>query len=227
MILPVKIRVKQVSKEELFEAHRKEEVLTYCQRCSNYEKNHSCPDFDFDAVRYLEPYEHATVILTEIETQPIQSIINQLDALNFQSRVFNNYMKEESDEKIDMSDIVSMHAFEDIKNQMSDQLLLLEDQIDQSIGLPPGSCTRCAVCLKQESLACRFPEMLRYSLEALGFLVSEIYKAHFDMELGWAKGELPKQFCTCSVLMTKEKSDETLILGILEGMVLRINEEVI
>lgn len=224
MNLPVKIRVKQVKKETLFQAYKSEEVLVYCQRCSNYEKNYTCPDFDFDAAGYLNSYEYATVILTEIDTKPIQSIFNQLDASNFQSRVLNNYMKEASGEKIDMSSIVSMHAFEDIKNQMSDQLLLLEDQIDHSLGLPPGSCTRCAVCLKQEGLACRFPEKLRYSLEALGFLVSDIYQMNFDMELGWAKGELPKRFCTCSVLMAKEKSDETLILGKLEGMVLRINE---
>ena len=44
--------------------------------------------------------------------------------------------------------------------------------------------------------------------KALGFLVSEIYQRHFDRQLGWANGELPERFITCSVLMTQEKIDE-------------------
>jgi predicted metal-binding protein len=225
MNLPVKIRVKQVKKEMLFEAYKHKEVLIYCQRCNNYGKNYSCPDFSFDAVTYLEPYKYATIIVTEVDTQQIQAQLDQLDPDQLESRVRSNYLIEEPDQKIDLKSIVSMYAFEDIKNQMADQLLALEKKIDDSMGLPPGSCTRCATCTKILGDPCRFPETLRYSLEALGFLVSEIYKQFFDLELAWTKDELPSSFCSCSALMTKEKCDESMILGSIEGMMLRINED--
>ncbi|BES65010.1 hypothetical protein SANA_14490 [Gottschalkiaceae bacterium SANA] len=224
MNLPVKIRVKQVKKEMLFEAYKHKEVLTYCQRCNNYGKNYSCPDFFFDTVAYLEPYKYATIILTEVDTQQIQMQWHQLDPNQLDSRVRSNYLMEEPDQKLDMKSIVSMYAFENIKNQMADQLLALETKIDDSVGLPPGSCTKCATCRKSLGEPCRFPETLRYSLEALGFLVSGIYKQLFDLELAWSKDELPTSFCSCSALMTKEKCDEIIILESLEGMVLRINE---
>ncbi len=225
MKLPVKIRLKQMNKETLFEAYQHEEVLTYCQSCSNYEKNYSCPDFDFDAVSYLEPYHYATVILTEIDTEPIQSQIDRLDVSGLSSRVLESYQKEKPDETVDMTSVISMYAFNSIKDQMADQLIELEKEMDHTIGLPPGSCTKCVVCSKLQGEPCRFIETLRYSLEALGFLVSEIYKRSFDLELGWAKNTLPERFCSCSVLMSKERIDETMILNELEGMVLEINEE--
>jgi predicted metal-binding protein len=224
MNLPVKIRVKQVEKKMLFEAYKYKEVLTYCQMCNNYGKNYSCPDFSFDTLTYLEPYKYVTIILTEVDTQQIQAQLDLLDPDQLESRVRSNYLMEEPDQKIDLKSLVSMYAFEDIKNQMADQLLALEKKIDGSVGLPPGSCTRCATCTKLLGDPCRFPESLRYSLEALGFLVSEIYKQFFDLELAWVKEDLPISFCTCSALMTKEKCDEIMILDSVEGMMLSINE---
>lgn len=117
-----------------------------------------------------------------------------------------------------------MYAFNDIKDQMTDKLIEIEKDIDNTVGLPPGSCTKCVTCLKQQGEPCISPETLRYSLEALGFMVSDIYKQCLDLELGWAKGELPAAFYSCSALMTKEKIDGTMILDKLHGIVLNINE---
>lgn len=36
MKITVKVRLKQLTKETLFEAYKKEKVLGYCKRCSNY-----------------------------------------------------------------------------------------------------------------------------------------------------------------------------------------------
>ena len=224
MNLPVKISVKQVKKEALFQAYSKAEVLTYCQRCNNYGKNYSCPNFHFDTIEYLKPYEYAMVILTRIDTRPIQRIVDQLDYDKFESRVLSNCLIEEPDQKIDLTSVVSMYAFEDIKRQMENQLLELENQIDHSISLPPGSCTRCMTCTKLLGEPCRFPKMLRYSLEALGFLVTDLYKQCFDLELDWVEDALPESFCSCSVLMTKERASEALIGKKLAGMELIIPE---
>lgn len=224
MKLTVKVRLKQLKKSTLFEAYKKEEVLGYCQRCNNYGKNFSCPDFVFDTISYLEPYNYATIIMTEIDTQPIKEQIDKLEIANLSSRVFNNYIKEKPDEVVGISSAISMYAFNDIKDQMADKLIEIEKEIDNTVGLPPGSCTKCVTCLKQQGKQCIYPETLRYSLEALGFMVSDIYKQCFDLELGWIKGELPVAFYSCSALMTKEKINEDMILDKLQGMVLNINE---
>lgn len=224
MKLPVKVRLKQVKKVTLFEAYKNEEVLEYCQKCNNYGKNFSCPDFMFDTTSYLEHYNYATIIMTEIDTQPIKAQIDKLEIANLSSRVFNNYIKEKSDEGVDISSAISMYAFNDIKDQVTDKLIEIEKDIDNTVGLPPGSCTKCVTCLKQQGKPCISKETLRYSLEALGFMVSDIYKQCFDLELGWTKGELPAVFYSCSALMTKEKINETMILDKLHDIVLNINE---
>jgi predicted metal-binding protein len=222
MELIVKVRLKQLKKETLFQAYKREEVLGYCQRCNNYGKNYSCPDFKFDTTSYLEPYNYATIIMTEIDTQPIKAQIDKLEIDNLSSRVFNNYIKDKANEVVDISSVISMYAFNDIKDQMAEKLIEIENHIDNTVGLPPGSCTKCVTCLKQQGKPCIYPETLRYSLEALGFMVSDIYKECFDLELGWSKGELPAAFYTCSALMTKEKISEAIILEKLDGLVLNM-----
>lgn len=222
MKLPIKVRLKQLKKEALFEAYKKEEVLSYCHGCSNYRKNFSCPDFEFDTEEYLESYNYATIIMTEIDTEPIKAQIDKLKIDNFSSRVYDNYMKDKADEKVDISSVISMYVFNDVKDQVTDKLIELENDIEKAVGLPPGSCTKCITCHKQLEEQCIYPKTLRYSLEALGFMVSDIYKQCFDLELGWGKGELPVAFYSCSALITKGKIDEAMILEKLGGMVLNI-----
>ena len=226
MILPVKTRVKQISKDELFQFNKQEEVITYCQNCSNYKKNHSCPDFAFDAESLLAPFTHATIILTEIDTEPIRENWDQMEASMFSSRILTNYANKKKKE-MPLASIISMYAFEAVKNEMADRLLELENAFEPAFSLPPGSCTRCEVCTKEQGKSCRYPDKLRYSLEALGFLVSEIYKEHFQMELGWAAGELPECFCTCSVLMSDKEIDETWLMKRLGDMKLEIMTQTI
>lgn len=224
MKLTIKVRFKQLKKETLFEAYKKEEVLGYCQGCNNYGKNFSCPVFEFDTKVYLEPYNYVTIIMTEIDTQPIKEQIDKLEIDNLSSRVYRNYIKEKTDEVPDINSVISMYAFNEVKDQIADKLIELEKDIDNTVGLPPGSCTKCVICLKPLGGKCTYPETLRYSFEALGFSVSDIYKQCFDIELGWTKGALPKAFYSCSALMTKEKINQAMILDKLDGMVLNINE---
>jgi len=220
MKLTVKVRLKQLTKETLFEAYKREEVLGYCKRCGNYGKNYSCPEFEFDTIRYLEQYNYATIIMTEIDTKPIKAQIDKFDIDDLRSDVYNNYVKNKPDKIVDINSIITMYAFNNIKNQITDKLIQIEKDIDNSVGLPPGSCTRCSTCLKQQGKPCIYPETLRYSLEALGFMVSDIYKKFFDLELGWTKGELPVIFNSCSVLMTEDRISKDVILDELDGIVL-------
>lgn len=163
--------------------------------------------------------------MTEVDTKPIKAQIDKFEIADLGSDVFNYYIKSKPDEIVDINSVISMYAFNNIKNQMTDKLIEIEKDMDNTVGLPPGSCTRCSTCLKQQGKLCIYPETIRYSLEALGFMVSDIYKKCFNLELGWTKGELPVAFNSCSALMTKDKISEDVILDKLDGIVLNISEK--
>lgn len=215
MKLPVAVKVKQITIQELMSSYKYEEVLGYCSQCNNFENNHSCPRFTFNTAEYLEPYNFATVVMTKIETEMIKKHFNLLKDKVYMSRVYNNYQKSHPGMIHDWNSRVSMYAFNDIKDKMSEGLLIAEKAFSGSISLPPGSCTRCETCLKQFGKACAVPQKLRYSLEALGFLVSEIYSKVFNLELGWAKGELPDSFNSCSAIVTKEPINVDRLISVI------------
>lgn len=204
MRIPVTFEYRQIKVSELMQYHKYDQVLTYCQRCSNYGVNHSCPDFDFDVKDYISEFTYATVIMTSIDTLRIGKNPELFEGGQFESRVLTNYTKDKEDYSGHWMSALSMKAFNEIKDWMSDRLIDAEREIDGALSLPPGSCTRCKECLKQIDKPCIKPEVLRYSLEALGFLVSDVYREVFAKELGWVQGQLPEAFNTCSVLLTKE-----------------------
>lgn len=204
MKLPIEVSYVQVPLDKLMPYYKQEEVLGYCQRCNNYGNNHSCPQEAFKTKAMLEPYTYATVILTKIDT----GVIRENEALFqdhiYDSRVYDNYIKDKKNLQYDWQTGLSMFAFDHVKDWMTDKLLDAETLIEGSLSLPPGSCTRCETCVKKVGQACVSPEKLRYSFEALGFLVSDIYKEVLEIELGWTKGQLSEAFHTCSALLTKE-----------------------
>ena len=196
----------QIPMNQLMMSHKREEVLNYCRNCGNYMKNYSCPDFEFDILEYLSNYNYATVIMTKVDSEFIsESIDNEyLKDMSCDSKVLRDYERENPDVDMDLNSKISMFMFNEIKDYMTDKLLDMENYYPNSVSLPPGSCTRCDVCFKKENSKCNAPEKLRYSLEALGFLVSDIYRDIFESELGWAKGKLPESFNTCSAFLTND-----------------------
>lgn len=54
-----------------------------------------------------------------------------------------------------------------------------------SIGLIPGKCMLCNPCLKTLDEPCPTPELIRHSLETIGFHVSNIIENEFDEKLEW------------------------------------------
>ena len=206
MKLKAEISAVQIPMEQLMVSHKLEKVLGYCKNCSNYMKNYSCPDFQFDIMEYLNEYTYATVIMTKIDSESLnEKLLNEsVNEDSFNSKVFTNYKKENLKTDIDLNSKISMFMFSEVKDYMTDKLLEIEKNYKKSVSLPPGSCTRCDVCLKRQGEQCLHPDKLRYSLEALGFLVSDIYRDIFESELGWSNENLPESFSTCSAFLTKD-----------------------
>jgi predicted metal-binding protein len=206
MELRAEISAVQIPMEQLMISHKLEKVLGYCKNCGNYMKNYSCPDFQFDIMEYLNEYNYATVIMTKINSDLLTEkfLTENVNEDSFNSKVLTNYKSENLEKDVDLNSKISMFMFSEVKDYMTDKLLEIEKNYKSSTSLPPGSCTRCDVCLKRKGERCLYPENLRYSLESLGFLVSDIYRDVFESELGWSNDKLPESFNTCSALLTKD-----------------------
>lgn len=222
MNIPVSVDVRLLSKDELMKTYEPEEVLGYCHACDNFEKNHSCPVFSFETKDYLQDYNYAFVIMTTIESKIIEEQKEALAAKHYPSQVYENYLRTATDDQKDFNMMVSMYAFNTIKDEVTERLLRLENIFEGTLSLPPGSCTYCSLCSKQLGKECVRLKDLRYSLEALGFLVSSIYDRVFGKSLTWVEDGLPETFDTCSVLMSKEKLEVNEVSEALGKLTLKL-----
>ncbi len=199
MRLKPQLRIEQITMRQLLECHQPDRVLGFCQACNNFGRNHSCPQFDFDVLTWLNQFAHVTLVLTQIETAQLADQRRRLAAKDYLSRVRQSYQK---DGQIDLYTELSMYAFESVKGQVNRRFLEIERQFDGVVSIPPGSCTHCAVCAKRQGKACLYPEKLRYSLEALGFLVSQLLDVFFDYQIDWQKRDFGTDFVTISGLFS-------------------------
>lgn len=213
MKVNAEVRLVQVDINELLQCHKPVEVNGYCESCSNYKRNYTCPGFEFDVLKRIESFKYATLIMTQIDTRDIKAKQSAIEKKTYTSRVFTNYVKHNPDVPTDWKAMLSMYVFDHVKGILEKQLLDLETTYENSMSLPPGSCTRCAECTRISSKPCLYPEDIRYSLEALGFLVSDIYKNYFKIELGWTDDDLPESFNTCSALFSKNPLNQDDIIS--------------
>ena len=157
--------------------------LSYCQHCSNFRKTWSCPDFPFNPERYWRRYDSIRLIGLKIIV-PDELREKTLD-------------KEESE--------AFLKAFLDRYKKEFDDYILKEEEKEGGVGLNGGSCQRCQplLCSRQEGKACRKPELMRYSIEALGGDVSKTVTKYLHQELEWMKdGRLPGHFILVGGVLT-------------------------
>ncbi len=152
--LPVKYHIRTIEKEVLMNTFKQEEVLSYCGRCSNYGKNHSCPSGALDTLGILGDYKYVTVILTEIPTDAVENRWEEIEKRTFDSRVLTNYIKarqskDEAQTSVDQRTALSMYVFNHVKDVLTDLLIEAEGLYNNAYSSPPGSCTKCVVCSKK------------------------------------------------------------------------------
>ncbi|MBN2899571.1 MAG: hypothetical protein JXO44_12425 [Clostridia bacterium] len=222
MILEIDYRIKQLEIEALLTCYHLEEVRGYCGHCSNYGKNYTCPEFDFTTEDYLKDYHYVTIIRTRIPSDRIKANLQTLKQMDFPSTVFDRYEGEYKDDCDKWHKKLSMFIYEQAKDIMTERLNNMEATFEGGLGLVPGCCTACKVCSKVLGKACHKEGALRYSLEALGFLVSDVYKLAFDETLQWTEDLLPESFGTCSAFLSKSLLDIELLQAELKGMVIQI-----
>lgn len=147
-----------------------EEFLECCKVCPNYGNVWSCPPFDFDAEGYWKRFSRLLVVARKI------------------------YLPG------DLSQEESFRLLEEVKEEMSRQLFEKEKENPGSVSLSAGNCSICrklseCACTRPSGEPCRYPEKMRYSIEALGGNVGLTASKLLGIQLEWIEeGKLPSYF---------------------------------
>ena len=152
-----------------------EEFLEYCKECKNYESIWSCPSYNFNPEDYWKKHDEFLVVARKIIFGP----------------------------EVDVPR--SFEIMQEVKDDMSRELYELEKEYHGSISLSAGSCSMCKEgCTRTEGLSCRYPELMRYSIESLGGNVGKTVSKLMGYELEWVEeGKLPSYFVLVGGLLKK------------------------
>lgn len=164
-----------------------ETFLEYCRECNNYGRVWSCPPFSFDVMEYWNKYHTFRIYGMKIWLPS--------------SMTENVYTEEEKQQ------IFEKLLFPE-KEKLNQRLLEMEAGIAGSISLSGGSCQTCrGGCGRPAGKECRFPEAMRYSIEALGGNVGLTVTKYLRQELQWIEeGKLPDYFMLIGGLLLPKAS---------------------
>lgn len=115
--------------------------LACCRECPSYGKQWTCPPFDFDPMKIWKTYT----------------------GLRLYARVIT--MK-----KTDLKAEEAYRIMKEEKNDLLIELLCKEQETKGSLVLSAGTCEICETgeCGRRKGIPCRYPQKMRYSIEALG-----------------------------------------------------------
>ncbi len=152
-----------------------EEFLEYCKACPNYDATWSCPPFDFDVEGYWKQFSRLLVIARKIY---LPGGISQEEGFRI---------------------------LEEVKADMSRELFEMEAANPGSVSLSAGSCSICrneSGCTRPAGQPCRYPQTMRYSIEALGGNVGLTVQKLLGLQLEWMEdGKLPSYFVLAGGLL--------------------------
>ena len=147
----------------------KEKFQKICEDCEQYNKNWSCPPFDFDSDDIWKSYRKIKIIAFKY--------------------VFSEDLLNETFSKPQLD--VFLKKLERTKIKLMNIIYKMED--DDSLALFIGNCNLCARCTREFGMPCKMPFKLRYSIESLGGDVDSLCKDVFGDEILYAEnGKLPE-----------------------------------
>ena len=168
----VKVFVKQVPKEELFDRYVKADVFAEaCKQCPFYGTMWSCPPGVPSVEEYMK--EQNTAFLVGVK-------VSYSDALRSQGT---------TPEKVQE---IRDHSYEKIKRNLLLTLLELEKEFPGGICIGAGRCILCSHCARQDGESCRYPKLRRYSITAFGFDFARMVRDLLGIELLWSPDGLPE-----------------------------------
>ncbi len=202
LLLSPEIYVKTITSEQLFDSYQFVTVRSYCQNCNCHDKNYSCPPFAPSGEKYIVGDNDIALLLTLLDTAPLNHNFEMIATREYPSETRDDYNKH--GKELSPYTAISMYAFDDMKAKVQKKLFALEKKFG-FISLPPGKCSLCSTCQRILGNACARPNELRFSLESLGFLVSDLMLRHFDYQITWTENSFSPHFTTLSAMVLSEK----------------------
>ncbi len=96
--------------------------------------------------------------------------------------------------------------FKLLRQELDAKMIELEHKYEGSLVFYAGSCVLCESCVKPEP--CAKPELMRHSLEALGFDLGRTSSELLGIEIKWGEfGAKPEYYTLISALCTRVKLD--------------------
>lgn len=172
--------------EEYF---NREKTLGYCKACPNFSKYWSCPPYVFDEAIFLKQFKYMHIIGRQYE-------VSREDLRNIRDpKAVETYCTDK---------------LQAIKVMTWKTLLEIENEVDGVIGLIPGNCPICETtgmeCARKINQPCRNPSLMRYSLESLGFNVTDLLKYEVGMTIKWGDTyRLPEVLTSVSAILCNEE----------------------
>ena len=159
--MDTKILKKEISIDELLN-YRDLSVLENCQNCNNYDKNYSCPSFEFEIIDFLKDYSKCILYGKKFYTDSelLEFKLSNEMYLQFKNELFNKYKKD-----------------------VNEGLEKLEGIIKDSNAIFVGHCDKCEKCARLTGENCYYPMMAHYSLESLGINKEKLLKEEFNEEI--------------------------------------------
>jgi len=145
----------------------REKYLNICQKnCNYYGKNYSCPPYAPKLSDYSKEYTKLFVVMFRIK-------MSQIDI-------------EDNFERLKTSNNILRQEIEGLMRKL--------ESCNKSKFLSSGPCKLCSRCLAVIDKPCRYPEKMRYSLEALGVDCAHLIQKVFNKKMEWFEnGVLPKR----------------------------------
>lgn len=182
-VMKYSVNSKQVtiSAEECISRYRDvDRILSYCKQCPGYGKTWNCSPFDFDPASVTNGFKSVTVTGTTIE-------------FDEETRA--------ACETPEQSAATGREAMHEVMNTLLPQLYEQERQ-------EPGSrcftfrCVLCPEgCTRPTGKPCRHPELMRHSLESVGFDLVAMTRDLLGINLEWSNdGTLPKHLTLVTAL---------------------------
>lgn len=152
-----------------------EKFLPACRQCPRYNTRWTCPPFDFDPMDVWGGYTGLRLYARILDADGAgQSMDDATEALLREKRLYREKLRQ------------------------------WEQAAPGSQMLLAGTCDQCQVCEKSQGRPCHSPELLRYSIEALGGDVEGCLRHHFHMPVLWGKdGAAPDYLVLVGGLLTK------------------------
>ncbi len=159
-------------------------VLGYCEQCPIYGQVWSCPPFEFDPLTIWTSYDWLEIDAVQIEFSTQERAVQR--------------------SPLEMQTIVR-RAIDREKRMAARRHRHRARSHRQALVLSAGACELCDPCTRTQGEPCKHPDLMQYSIEALGGDVVATVEELCGFEVKWSEGiQLPQAVLVVTGLLSRD-----------------------